>query len=191
MFGDARFHKVSAGGALIFAALLIGAVVLHHETVTAALDNQARETLDQQWAAMMGYLRVAKNSKTVAWYYDSDDADEATNVRRLQRYFMFADPEGRLLEVSDGFEKIGIDSPSQIRSQVKAGKVFWFKRNAFLVRAGVVFYRDHRSPYYMAIATPVARGAWISPSINWSLAGVIACALVVGLFLGRMFPQIR
>ena len=35
----------------------------------------------------------------------------------------------------------------------------------------------------MAIATPVARGAWISPSINWSLAGVIACALVVGLFL--------
>ncbi len=162
MFGDARFHhKVSIGGALIFAALLMGAVVWHHESVVAALDNQARETLDRQWVAMKGYLRVAHDAQTeplqVRWYYDSDDADEATNVRNLQRYFMLADSTGRVLQVSDAFDNIGIDSPLQIRSRVKAGKVFWFKRNAFLIRASVVFDRDHRSPYYLAIATPLAQ----------------------------------
>jgi hypothetical protein len=129
----------------------------------AALDRQARETLDQQWAAMMGYLRVGKQ-KEVVWYYDSEDPDEAANVRRLRRFYMLADQSGRVLQVSDAYRNIGVDSPSQISSRVRealnssvASRAFWVKRNAFLIRGGIVFDQDRQSAYYVAIATPLAR----------------------------------
>jgi hypothetical protein len=197
MFANAGFSRnISIGSALVFLVLLIGAAVFHHNRVVAALNNQARETLEGQWSAMKGYLRVGKNGQT--WYYDNRDPDEVATVARIQRYYLLADSKGRVLQVSDAYENIGRDSSYQIMSRLRealdspgAGKALWFRRDAFLIRAGIVFDQDRRSPYYVAIATPLDENDWIFRAVNWSLIGVIACAVILGWFLGRVVPQIR
>lgn len=196
-------RKLSLGSFPVFAILLIFAAAFCHERFRSALDRQAHEVLNQQWAMMKGYLRIDSNApaRQIAWYFDNSDPDEAYSVSNIQRVYLLADEKGRALEESRAYREIGVDSAFQISARVREalgtsepGKAFWSaKRNAqgmpFLVRAGIVFDEQHRSPYYVAIGTPLDRNRDILWRFDCALAGVIALAFLLGWSSGGLVPR--
>ena len=50
--------RLTAGYALLFALLLVGIAALFRESLAYTLDSEAHDLLDQEWAAMKGYLHV-------------------------------------------------------------------------------------------------------------------------------------
>ena len=52
--------RLTAGYALLFALLLIGIAALFRERLAYSLNAEAHDVLDQEWAAMKGYLRIEK-----------------------------------------------------------------------------------------------------------------------------------
>jgi hypothetical protein len=67
--------------------------------------------LDQNWAAMKGYLRIegVSNQPVEAhWYYDTEDPEESFIVWRLQRGFLLTDSSGtNVLAISSAYQDIG------------------------------------------------------------------------------------
>ena len=165
--------RLTASYALFFAVLLIGVAYWFRESLVKTLDLQIHETLNQEWAAAKGYLRIDKSSElgknASNWYYDADDPDESAIVLDLKKIYMIADENGNLLqdaktkelEYSTTYDEIGVDPPALVRERVRAavaamkpgtpGKTFWDERkNArgerFLIRAGLVFDEGHMMP---------------------------------------------
>ena len=198
--------------ALLFAVLLICVTVWLHRSLTAALDNQSQNTLDQRWVAMKGYLRLERISSPngaavrANWYFDNEDRDESATVGLIRTLYLVADKEGRPLEQSAAFHTVNGDSPADIRNRVKeamltgetSNPIWLSRRNAqgapFLIRAGIVFSEAARNaparePYYVAIATPVAAQQHVLRNFEWTLAGVIFCALVLGWSIDRLLRK--
>ena len=76
--------------------------------------------LDEEWGAAKGYLRTGDAGPD--WFYDRDDPDESFVVRRLQRVYLLADPEGHPLQHSVIYDSIGLDSPAEIKAILKSGQ---------------------------------------------------------------------
>jgi heavy metal sensor kinase len=143
---------------VFFAILLISLGFLFRQVLVSLLDRQARALLDQEWAAVNGYLRIERRRQHY-WYFDPADLEESAIVERLRRYFLLTDAEGFVMEASSGYRVLGVDSPDEIRATLRSQKGEWKirrdSRNApYLVRAGV-FLDDRRREYFVAIALPL------------------------------------
>src|SRR5512135_3406400 len=81
--------RLTAIYAIIFAVLLISITTVLRARLAASLDAQAQAVLDQEWAAMKGYLRIEPPPEIKAnwayWYYDPHDLDEARIVLNIKR----------------------------------------------------------------------------------------------------------
>src|SRR5215469_1584761 len=85
--------RLTAGYAMLFAILLIGIATLFRERLAYSLNSEAHDVLDQEWAAMKGYLRVERVPKRGrgpivyrgVWEFDKNDPDEDFIVERLRR----------------------------------------------------------------------------------------------------------
>ena len=64
-----------------------GAATLQFRWAESALERQARDQPDQQWAVMKGYLRLERVAQKVQdqWYYDDTDPDQAATPSRWRR----------------------------------------------------------------------------------------------------------
>jgi heavy metal sensor kinase len=195
--------RLTASYALFFSVLLIGAAELFRERLATALDDQVHGSLEQEWAALKGYLRIEKNPDTGKnqpyWYYDDEDPDESLIVRRIQRIYLITDEDGEVLQRSETYQDLGIDSPKEIQARVReamaskkpapSGMIFWAEKRdrrgmAYLIRGGIVFDEPHRAPYYVAIGTPLNPNRAIMREFTWIYVGVIPAALILGSFLG-------
>jgi len=189
--------RLTASYALFFAVLLVGMAGLLRARLEALLDNQVRTVLDQEWAAMKGYLRIEKDGPF--WYYDEHDPDEAYIVERLRRVYLLADANGKPIERSTIYQSIGIDSRAEIQQRVRlaltssvpgaAGKTFWKERRTpqgvpYLIRSGIVFDERHQAPYYVALGTSLAENYKIMGEFTWLFLGLIPVALILGSGLG-------
>ncbi|PWU02219.1 MAG: hypothetical protein C5B51_21235 [Terriglobia bacterium] len=189
--------RLTASYALFFAVLLIGVAGLLRARLATMLDNQVHDVLDQEWAAIKGYLRIYKADPR--WYYDEHDPDETFIVERLRRVYLLTNSDGKPMQWSTTYQGIGIDSPAEIQQRVRlavassapgtAGKTFWSERwdaqgAPYLIRAGIVFDEQHRAPYYVAIGTPLTNNANILREFTWIYLGVIPTALILGLLFG-------
>jgi heavy metal sensor kinase len=198
--------------ALFFAICLTGLAVVFRTSLERTLDTQAHDTLNEEWGALKGYLRIEPGAADSAvpgknganWYYDADDPDEKTAVLDIQKIFLLTDPDGNVLldtktgdrQVSSTYESIGIDSPKVVREAMRfaPGKPFWTKRknsdgDRFLIRSGVILDEGRLDPsrrlsYYVAIGTPLADNERILSQFTWVYVGVIPGALILGSFLG-------
>jgi len=74
--------RLTVGYALFFSVMLIGVGTLYRQKLAASLDTQIRDGLEQEWAAVKGYLRI-ENGRPI-WYYDRDDPDESFIIERLR-----------------------------------------------------------------------------------------------------------
>jgi heavy metal sensor kinase len=201
--------RLTAGYALFFALLLIGVAALFRQRLETVQDREVHEILDQQWAAMKGYMRIEPDSgkNVAAWYYDPDDPDETTIVLDIKKIYMVADQNGKPIPeystgenaISTGYQKIGVDPPDEIRERVqnllkeaaktkRPGVFSIVRRNQdgerFQIRAGIVYGEGHGAPYYVAIGTPLAQYGKILREFTWIYVGIIPAAIILGSFLG-------
>jgi heavy metal sensor kinase len=162
--------RLTATYAILFIVPMIGVTALLHHRVATGLDDQAHAVLDQEWAAMKGYLRIEENTETkrneAYWYYDDQDTEESRIVLNTKRIYVITDRDGKIIvqnstqspAVSPSFKEIGLEPPSEIREKVARAVAvsrpntepmpFWtVRRNAqgdqFLVRSGIVFDEEH------------------------------------------------
>ncbi|MBV9507635.1 MAG: HAMP domain-containing protein [Acidobacteriia bacterium] len=191
-----RFH-LTFSYALFFSVLLIGIAWLFRERLASSLDDQVHAVLDQEWAAMKGYLRIERDGPH--WYYDEHDPDESFIVERLRRVYLLADSKGKMIQASTDYQNLGIDSTADIKAalaralagyQRDASKeTFWTVRRdtrgaPYLIRAGIVFDEGHHAPFYVAIGTPLTNNFNIMREFTLACVGVILAALPLGLFFG-------
>lgn len=152
-----------------FSVLLALVGIFFVAIVRTNLDSQVRQLLDDEWVAVRGFLRIERVAGIVSphWYFDRDDPDESLAVSRLRRVDLITDDEGRVLEVSQTYRSLGIDSPSQIssifRQASRSQKPVWDVRTAaggvpYLIRYGVLsqsINRKHRG-FVIAIGRSLA-----------------------------------
>ena len=144
---------------VIFFAILLSSVgVVFRQVLVTLLDRQTRALLEEEWAAVNGYLHIERRRQHY-WYYDPTDLEEAAIVERLRRYFLLTDAEGLVMEASSGYRVLGVDKPDEIRATLKSQREEWkIRRDSrdepYLVRAGSL-HDDRRREYFMAIALPL------------------------------------
>ncbi len=194
--------RLTAGYALLFALLLVGTAALFRERLAYTLNSEAHDLLEQEWAAMKGYLHIEKLPKHVhppsegcigdwcaKWEYDKDDPDEDFAVERLRRVYLLTDAKGAVMEVSTIYQSVGIDQAKAIEAAIKGGQPIWKRRVSphgipYLIRAGVVFDDKHHSPFYVAVGRPMDEGEKILKRYTWMYAGLIPLSLLAGCLLG-------
>ena len=197
MFQRMEFSRTLLVGTLVLSVLVICSIIFARGRVSTVLANQAVDALDQQWAAMKGYLRIEDAPR---WYYDQTDPDQASAVAKIRTLFLLTDKTGRPLEQSRAYQMIGAESPQEISGRVNAalsapasGRAFWSLRKVhgapFMVRAGVIFDELHREPYYAAIATPLTASGRATNLFTWISAFGLACATLLGWCTGRIFSS--
>jgi hypothetical protein len=74
--------RLTTSYAVLFTILLTLVALLFRERLHSALDQQIEEELNQEWAAMKGYMRIEPNQEkggkiNASWYYDPEDPDAA------------------------------------------------------------------------------------------------------------------
>lgn len=179
--------RLTASYALFFTLVLLGAAFLFRQTLATSLDLQSHDLLDQEWAAMKGYLRI--ETKQPIWFFDRNDPDENFIVERVRRVYLLADAEGKPMEWSALYQSIGFDSPSGIRAVINGQKPVWSTRynsrgTAFLIRAGVVYDERHELPYFVALGRPLMDEQVILSQFTWICLGLIPLLILGGCVLG-------
>ena len=179
--------RLTVGYALFFCVLLIGVGAIYRQTLTASLDSQIRDGLEQEWAAAKGYLRIEKGLPT--WYFDHFDPDESFIVGRIQRVYMLADGQGNVLDISEAYKSIGADSHAEIAAVIRSPQPVWkVRKNAqrvpFLVHSGAIYDEDHQKQYFLAIGRSLADNQHILDQFTWTYIGVIPLVILSGCLLG-------
>jgi heavy metal sensor kinase len=217
MTGKRDFRRITRGlrfrlattYALLF-TLLFGLVALFlRQRLALTLDKQVQITVDGDWAAMKGYMRIEpcsdlNNRLATAWYYDQEDPDETTGVLDLRKIYMVADQYGNPIlncvtqdrAVSTAYDDIGVEKPALIRQQVaealaspRKQKIFYMDRKTSAgepvkVRAGIVYAEGHGAPYWVAIGNLYTEKVSVLHEFTWIYAGVIPGALLLGSLVG-------
>jgi methyl-accepting chemotaxis protein len=154
--------RLTLSYALFFTLLLVMIGMIFKSFLSTSLDTTIRNSVDQDFAAMKGYLEI-KDGYT-HWNYDRDDDDEQFIVSRIMRVFMIANAEGELVQSSDTYASIGEDKPEEVRAALRSREAIWKNKKdedgvEYLIRAGVFYSptdEKHHDPYYIAIGRPLA-----------------------------------
>ncbi len=192
--------RLTASYALLFALLLVGIAALFRERLAYTMNSEAHDLLEQEWAAMKGYLHIVPTRVHAAerdlcgpykpaWEYDKNDPDEDFAVERLRRVYVLADAKGCVMEFSTIYQAIGIEQPKEIQAAIRSGQPVWKRRVSphgvpYLIRAGVVYEDRLHSPFYVAVGLPMDEGEQILKRYTWMYAGLIPFALLCGCLLG-------
>jgi heavy metal sensor kinase len=157
--GSLRF-RLTLTYLVFFTIFLVFLGVFFRETLRSLHDSQLRHILNEEWAAVRGYLRIEKGK--INWYYDRADPEEAIIVDRLQQIYLLTDQNGTVLQVSTKYEQLGIESPREIRDALRNKDPIWkIKTGAdkvkYLIREGLLIAEDDK-PYFVAIGRSYAEG---------------------------------
>lgn len=138
---------------LLFTLVTIGLGWGFRGLLTAIFAQQVEQILEEEWGEVKGFLRFERRGPV--WFYDKEDPDEAAIVGRLRSGpYLLTDAKGKVLEVSDTYRSMGIESPEEIQRLVQSNRrQIRTRRDAagrsYLVREGV-FTSDH-DRYFVAI----------------------------------------
>ncbi len=97
---------------LFFTVLLIAIGLLFRGTLQLEMDDETRAALEEEWGAAKGYLHLEKGRPI--WVADSTDPEEAYIVERLRHVYVLTDASGKVLEHSQTYDSIGVDSPREV-----------------------------------------------------------------------------
>jgi heavy metal sensor kinase len=165
----------------------LGIGLLFRQTLSANLERQTRDLLDQEWATVRGYLRI--ESGRPFWYYDRMDPDETYIVSRLQRVYLLADAQGDPVESSEIYRAIGIEPPERIRELMRLNGPSWRTRTgasgtAYLIRSGIVFDEKHSQPYFVAIGRSLSDNRRVVEGFTFTYAVMVPFMILAGCLLG-------
>lgn len=140
--------------ALFCAAILALLGVVFRETLAYTLRQNAAAVLEEEWGAMRAYLRIEK--QLPVWYYDRGDNEEAAVALKFrQGLFLVADRRGRVLEVSEKYRELGVETPEEIQALLAGPRTAVRERRIgngvpHLLRSGIQT-DDEKRPYFVAI----------------------------------------
>jgi heavy metal sensor kinase len=198
--------RLTASYALFFAVLLIAVAVLFRQRLETVQNLEVQDTLENEWRAMKGYLRIELNRPSgkyfAGWFYDAEDPDEVTIVLDIKKVYVITDVDGNTVlngttnepEISTTYDDIGIDKPN-IRANVRAAlaskKPLAFFRDRhdsagvrYLIRSGLVYAEGHGPPFYVAIGVPVQQNQRVLRAFTLAYIAIIPAALIFGSVLG-------
>lgn len=181
--------------AALFAVLMLIVGFLFRETVRVELDDDIRATVEEEWGAAKGYLHI-ENGKPV-WVADSTDPEEAYIVERLRHVYLLARWDGKVLEHSETYQSIGIDSPEEIARVLKLPQPEFHVRKdsngvPYLIKAGAMQGNKGRL-YFLALGRPLDSNVRTVENITRRYAlmmlGVIALTSLLGWLLSARTIQ--
>ncbi|MCS7024941.1 MAG: heavy metal sensor histidine kinase [Bryobacteraceae bacterium] len=152
VFRSLRF-RLTLTNAIFVALLLVGLGFFFEGALESILDNQVRDLLNEEWAAVKGYLIIHRGEAW--WQYDDEDPEEAFIVERMRRVYLVASADGKVLDASTIYKDLGLNSPEEIRAALASNQPFWQKRvskngEPFLIRGGL-FVDDDNTRHFVAI----------------------------------------
>jgi heavy metal sensor kinase len=176
---------------LFFGVLLIAVGMLFQKTLRLQMDGESRDTLEEEWGAAKGYLHV-EGGRPV-WIADATDPEEAYIVERLRHVYLLADASGRVLEHSQTYDSIGVDSPQEIARilslpqpeihvrrdaegipyMIKAGSIHGDKGRLYFFALGRSIYNNERTVdnfmrrYFLLLPAMI----FVTGLLGWALAG--------------------
>ncbi|MBY0376175.1 MAG: HAMP domain-containing protein [Bryobacteraceae bacterium] len=138
---------------LLFTLVTIGFGWGFRGLLNAIFLQQVEQILEEEWGEVKGFLRV--ENRVPVWFYDKEDPDEAAIVGRLRSGpYLLTDGAGRVLEVSDIYRNLGVESPEEIRRMIDSNRRVVRVRAgphgfSYLVREGV--FTSDGVRYFVAI----------------------------------------
>ncbi len=178
---------------MVFTLLLVGVSLLFRQTLATRLEQQLHEDLNQNWAILKAYLRISNENGQphLSWYNDWDDPEENSDVARVRRVLEIADAEGNThgLETSPEYQALGMDSPEEIRSELKSPQPVWRvkrdpKGTQYLIRSGVVYNERGNAKYYVAIGISKAESQKLLNGFTWLTVGLAPLVFLIGGITG-------
>jgi hypothetical protein len=185
-------RRLILGYALFSTLLLAGSGMIFRTLLEDLVNQNVRQNLDQEWAAMKGFVRITEGSPK--WFYDRDDPDETYVVSRLQRVYLLTTAQGSVLQSSDIYASLGEDTPDDVRIALLSPNPTWRVRKsaqggAYLLRSGVIYSNDkHHNPYFVSIGRSLAENQTIIHRFTQIYIGLIAIMLFGGCVLGWFIP---
>jgi heavy metal sensor kinase len=191
--------RLTLSYALFFTLLLAGVGMAFRGFLTNSLEKSIRDNLDQEWAAMKGFLQI-KNG-TPEWTYDREDPDETYIVTRLQRVYLLTDAEGEVVQSSVLYDEIGEDTAQEVKAALRSHEPTWkIRKNKegieYLIRAGVVYSNDKKhDPYFVAIGRSLADNQKVirdftSSYLRWVPIMIFTVSLLGWLVAGRALTPV-
>jgi len=179
--------RLTASYAIFFTLLIATSALLFRQFLVISLDSQTRETLDQEWGALKGYLRIEHGRPH--WYVDFADPDEAGIGARLRQVYILAETSGIIKQESPEFRLLGLDGADAIRAAA-SNPDHWItkansKRVPYLIRKGLI--TDEVPPharYYVAIGRSLTNNQELIRQFNWLAAGLIPLMVLGGSLVG-------
>jgi heavy metal sensor kinase len=180
---------------VFFSLLLIMIGVLFRPALQQIMYGQSEDILAEEWGAVKGYLRIEKYGPD--WFYDPYDPEEGFIANRLQHVYMLTDASGKVLEVSETYRALGIDSPAEIKRilatpdpenhgvilrrqdphgvgyMIRAGRLYDRRENVYFLAIGRSLAEEdqilHKFTLQYFIALPIMIA--ISSLFGWFMAG--------------------
>ena len=122
-----------------FALVLVGAGWLFRQTLSGILYRDAEAILEEEYAAAKSYLKVEDGQPR--WVFDRTDPEESRVVQNLQRVMLLTAGAQRVLQISDEYRDLEIDSEELWRSVSEKSPDSRVKRARngalFLIRSGL------------------------------------------------------
>lgn len=181
---------LTASYALFFALMFTLVAGVFRQSLASFLDRQVHDNLDQDWAAIKGYLRIQKGVPT--WYFDEHDTDEAAVVGRLRRVYVLSDARGRVIQGTDLYASLGMDSAAEIKSVLETGTAHFRESRdphgvPYMLRSGAIYDEDHRQKFFVAIGRSTSDNDKLLQRFTWLCIWLIPLMLLGGCVLGWVF----
>ena len=143
---------------LFFAILLATIGVLFRQNLKNEVESDVRTTVQADWEAAKLYLRI--ENQEPLWIHDFTDPEEAFIVERLRHIYLLTDANGNVLQNSDTYTSIGIDSPEEVRRVLSLpnGEIpIRRDRNGtpYMIKVGSMI-DEHKNKYFLAIGRSLA-----------------------------------
>lgn len=190
-FGRFRFvrslrFRLALGFLLVFTVLLSGLGLLFREMLLSILYEQAAEALNEEWGASKGYLRFERQRPF--WYFDRFDPEESLIVSRIQRVEVITDSQGNILEISDIYRNLGVDTLDHIKKVLSSTEpVVQIRKDdrglRYLIRQGSV-PDEHRRLYFVAIGRNLGDADRTVRDFTWRYFAFMPVMIVFAGVLG-------
>jgi heavy metal sensor kinase len=161
--------------------------MIFYTFLASSLNDNIRDNINQEWAAMKGFLQI-KNGQH-EWEYDRDDEDENGIVSQLKTVFLLTDAQGNVMLSSNLYVELGEDTPDEVRAALHSRETWRIRKNAqgisYLIRSGVVYSNDKpHVPYFVAIGRPLTDNQKVMRKLTQIYIGLVPVIIVGGCLLG-------
>jgi methyl-accepting chemotaxis protein len=171
----------------VFFTIFLGFLgIFFRQTLSSLYDSQLHHILNEEWAALRGYLRIEEGQ--TKWFYDREDPEEAIIVDRLKQIYLLTDQNGTVIEFSPKYIQMLMEAPAEIRAMLRSREAVWktktFEGERYLIREGMIFATEDQKPYFVAIGRSYEEGAGLIEQFTRRYSILLPLMILTASLLG-------